>query len=120
MGKSILIADDSAMMRNRLKDALSKGAYEVIGEAENGEQVVEMYERLNPDVTFIDVTMPILDGMEALRQIIARDPDAKCIMVSAMGQSSLIAEAIHCGAKDFINKPFSTDRVLDAIRKVLV
>ncbi|MBR6970087.1 MAG: response regulator [Firmicutes bacterium] len=120
MGKSILIADDSAMMRNLLKDALSKSAYEVVGEAKNGVQVVEMYERLKPDVTLIDVTMPELDGMGALKQIIAGDPDAKCIMVSAMGQPSLIAEAIQCGAKDFINKPFNIDRILTAIHKALV
>ena len=120
MGKSILIADDSAMMRNRLKNALSKSAYEIVGEAKNGVQVVEMYEQLKPDVTIIDVTMPVLDGMGALKQIIALDPDAKCIMVSDMGQSSLIAEAIQCGAKDFIYKSFNTDRVLNAIHKALV
>mgnify|MGYP002892056854 FL=1 len=119
MAKNILICDDAAFMRMMIKDILTKNGYNVAGEAENGAKAVEKYAELKPDLVLMDITMPEMDGIEALKKIKASDPSASVIMCSAMGQQSMVIEAIQSGAKDFIVKPFQADRVLESIRKVL-
>ena len=115
----IMICDDAAFMRMMIKDILTKNGYNVAGEAENGAKAVEKYAELKPDLVLMDITMPEMDGIEALKKIKASDPSASVIMCSAMGQQSMVIEAIQSGAKDFIVKPFQADRVLESIRKVL-
>lgn len=116
----VLIADDAKFMRMTIAKILEQGNHEVVGEAENGKQAVELYEKLNPDLVTMDITMPEMSGIEALKQICAKDPNAIVIMCSAMGQQKLVVEAIEAGAKDFIVKPFDENRVLEAINRVLV
>ena len=113
-----LIVDDAAFMRVTLKNVLEPEGYE-IEEAENGQVAVEKYGEFKPDIVTMDITMPELDGIQAVRQIVGSDPNAKVVMVSALGQESMVKDAILAGAKDFIVKPFQPDRVLDAIKKVL-
>jgi len=115
----ILIVDDAAFMRMMIKDILEKNGFEVIGEAKNGMKAVELYKKERPDVVTMDITMPVMDGIQAVKEIRAFDPTAKIIMCSAMGQQSMVMDAIKSGARDFIVKPFQPDRVLEAIRKVL-
>jgi len=115
----VLIVDDAAFMRMMIKDILEKNDFEIIGEASNGVMAVDMYKKEKPDVVTMDITMPDMDGIEAVKQIKAFDPDAKVIMCSAMGQQSMVMDAIRAGAKDFIVKPFQADRVLEAIKKVV-
>ena len=117
MGKSILICDDAAFMRMMLKDILVKEGYEVVGEAVNGADGVEKYNSLKPDLVTMDITMPEMDGIAALKAIKASDPGAKVIMCSAMGQQAMVVESIQAGARDFIVKPFQKDRVIEAIKK---
>ncbi|HEY4601566.1 MAG TPA: response regulator [Cerasibacillus sp.] len=119
MGKRILIVDDAAFMRMMIKDILTKNGFEVIGEAQDGAQAVEKYEELSPDLVTMDITMPEMDGITALKKIREKDPAAKIIMCSAMGQQAMVIDAIQAGAKDFIVKPFQADRVIEAIQKVL-
>jgi len=119
MAVRIMVVDDAAFMRMMIKDILSKNGYEVVAEAENGAKAVEKYHEVRPDLTTMDITMPELDGISALKQIRAIDSSAKVIMCSAMGQQSMVIEAIQAGARDFIVKPFQPDRVLEAIRKVV-
>ena len=114
----VLIVDDAAFMRMMLKDILVKNGYEVVGEAENGQRGVERYFELLPDVVTMDITMPEMNGIEAVRKIKEKDPNARVVMCSAMGQQAMVIEAIQAGAKDFIVKPFQADRVLEALRKV--
>lgn len=115
----VLIVDDAAFMRMMLKDILEKNGYEIAGEAGNGQIAVEMYNREKPDVVTMDITMPEMDGIQAVKEIRKVDPNAKIIMCSAMGQQSMVMDAIKAGAKDFIVKPFQADRVLEAIKKVV-
>lgn len=119
MGKRILIVDDAAFMRMMLKDILTKNGYEVCGEAENGAVALEQYKGLKPDLVTLDITMPEVDGIQALKNIKAFDPNATAIMCSAMGQQAMVIEAIQAGAKDFIVKPFQADRVKEAVAKIL-
>ncbi|MFZ2463316.1 MAG: response regulator [Caldibacillus thermoamylovorans] len=119
MSKRILIVDDAAFMRMMIKDILVKNGYEVVGEASDGAQAVEKFKELNPDLVTMDIMMPEVDGIAALKQIRAIDPNAKVIMCSAMGQQAMVIDAIQAGAKDFIVKPFQADRVLEAIKKTL-
>ena len=119
MAKNILICDDAAFMRMMIKDILTKNGYNVIGEAENGAKGVEKYAELKPDLVLMDITMPEMDGIAALKAIKASDAGATVIMCSAMGQQAMVIEAITAGAKDFIVKPFQADRVLEAVKKVL-
>ena len=118
MAKNILIVDDAAFMRMMIKDILTKNGYNVAGEAENGAKAMEKYNELKPDLVLMDITMPEVDGIQALKNIKASDPNAKIIMCSAMGQQAMVIEAIQSGAKDFIVKPFQADRVLEAVKKV--
>ena len=119
MAKNILICDDAAFMRMMIKDILSKNGYTVAGEAENGVKAVERYNELKPDLVLMDITMPEMDGIAALKAIKASDAGATVIMCSAMGQQAMVIESITAGAKDFIVKPFQADRVIEAVKKVL-
>jgi len=119
LGKRILIVDDAAFMRMMLKDILTKNGYIVAGEAENGAVAVEMFKELRPDLVTMDITMPEMDGITAVKEIRDIDSNAKIIMCSAMGQQAMVIDSIQAGAKDFIVKPFQPDRVLEAIAKVL-
>ena len=119
MAKNILICDDAAFMRMMIKDILTKNGYNVVGEAENGAKAIEKYQELKPDLVLMDITMPEMDGIQALKAIKAADSSAAVIMCSAMGQQAMVIESIQSGAKDFIVKPFQQDRVLEAVRKVV-
>ena len=119
MGFRVLIVDDAAFMRMMLRDILSKNGFEIVGEAENGKIAVQMYEELKPDVVTMDITMPEMDGIAAVKEIKTTYPDAKVVMVSAMGQQAMVIEAIRSGAADFIEKPFQPDRVLEALGTAL-
>lgn len=115
----ILIADDAAFMRIMLRDILTQGGYEIAAEASTGVEAVELYQKLKPDLVTMDITMPQKDGLTALKEIMAFNPQAKVIMCSAMGQQSMVIESIQSGAKDFIVKPFQPQRVLEAINKLI-
>lgn len=119
MAKNILICDDAAFIRMMIKDILTKNGYNIVGEAENGAKAVEKYAELKPDLVLMDITMPEMDGIEALKKIKAADANASIIMCSAMGQQAMVIESIQSGAKDFIVKPFQADRVLEAVQKVV-
>ncbi|WP_047981261.1 response regulator [Ornithinibacillus contaminans] len=119
MSNRILIVDDAAFMRMMIKDILSKNGFEVVGEAQDGAQAVQMYQELTPDLVTMDITMPEMDGLSALKKIRETNPEAKIIMCSAMGQQAMVIDAIQAGAKDFIVKPFQADRVIEAIQKAL-
>jgi two-component system chemotaxis response regulator CheY len=115
----ILVCDDAAFMRMMIKDILGKNGYTVAGEAENGQKAVEKYTELKPDLVLMDITMPEMDGIQALKEIRKIDGSAKVIMCSAMGQQAMVIESIQAGAKDFIVKPFAPERVLEAVKKVV-
>jgi two-component system chemotaxis response regulator CheY len=119
MTNRILIVDDAAFMRMMIRDILTKNGYEVVGEAQDGAQAIEKYKELNPDLITMDITMPEMDGITALKEIRKLDTNAKVIMCSAMGQQAMVIDAIQAGAKDFIVKPFQADRVIEAIKKTL-
>ena len=119
MAKNILICDDAAFMRMMIKDILTKNGYNVVGEAENGVKAIEAYQEFSPDLVLMDITMPEMDGIDALKGIREKDPNACVIMCSAMGQQAMVIEAIQSGAKDFIVKPFQAERVLEAVKKVI-
>ena len=119
MANRILIVDDAAFMRMMLRDILSKNGYDVCGEASNGNEALEKYKELKPDLVTLDITMPEKDGISALKDIRAFDSNAKCVMCSAMGQQAMVIEAVQSGAKDFIVKPFQADRVLESIHNAL-
>ena len=119
MAKNILICDDAAFMRMMIKDILTKNGYTIVGEAENGQKAVEKYNETKPDLVMMDITMPEMDGIQALKKIKATDPNAAIIICSAMGQQAMVIESIQSGAKDFIVKPFQPDRVLEAVKKAI-
>ena len=119
MAKNILICDDAAFMRMMIKDILTKNGYNIAGEAENGAMAVDKYNETKPDLVLMDITMPEMDGIQALKKIKEGDPGAMVIMCSAMGQQAMVIESIQAGAKDFIVKPFQPDRVLEAVKKVV-
>ena len=119
MAKRVLVCDDAAFMRMMIKDILTKNGYNVAGEAENGQKAVEKYNETKPDLVLMDITMPEMDGIQALKAIKAADANATVIMCSAMGQQAMVIESIQAGAKDFIVKPFQADRVLEAVKKVV-
>ena len=115
---TVLIVDDAAFMRISIKNMLTKNGYEVIGEAENGAVGVQMYKDLTPDIVTMDITMPEMSGLDALKEIQKHDPKAKVVMVSAMGQEAMVREAIVSGAKGFIVKPFKEDGIIAAMKKL--
>ncbi|WP_378955262.1 response regulator [Pelosinus sp. sgz500959] len=116
--KSVLIVDDTMFMRLSLKTMLVKNGFNVVGEAENGAIAVEKYQQLNPDIVTMDITMPEVDGVEALKRIRAIDGQAKVVMVSAMGQEAMIRNAVMAGAKNFIVKPFTEETVMKVLSKL--
>lgn len=118
MPKTVLIVDDGAFMRVLIKGMLEKNDYVVVGEAEDGEKGVRLYKTLRPDVVTMDITMPNKDGISALREIVAFDSEAKIIMVSAMGQESLVKESILAGAKSFVLKPFDESGLLSVLEAI--
>ena len=118
MVKNILVVDDAAFMRMKLKDILEKNGYTVVGEAANGLEAISLYKEVKPDLVTMDITMPEMDGIDALKHIKAYDANAKVIMCSAMGQQGMVMDAIKAGAIDFIVKPFDTARVVKSISKV--
>jgi len=120
MAHNVLIVDDAAFMRMMLKEILTKGGYNVVGEAENGIIAVAKYKELRPDIVTMDITMPEMDGISAVKEIKKVDPNAKVIMCSAMGQQAMVIEAIQSGARDFIVKPFQPVRVMEAVQKALI
>ena len=119
MGHTVLVCDDAIFMRTMISDILSGAGYEVVGEAETGVQAIERYKELKPDLVTMDIVMPDMGGIDAVREIVKGDPNAKILMCSAMGQQALVVEAIQAGAKDFVVKPFQPSRVLEAVQRVL-
>ena len=118
----ILIVDDALFMRRMLSDIIQKEGFEICGEAENGKDAVDKYRQLKPDLVTMDIVMPKIDdidGIRAVKEIMKINPQAKVVMVSAMGQHSLVVEAIQAGAKDFVTKPFQPSRVIEALKRVL-
>ncbi len=119
MGHRVLVCDDAIFMRTMISDILGGAGYEVVGEAETGVQAIERYRTLRPDLVTMDIVMPDMGGIDAVREIVKEDPNAKILMCSAMGQQALVVEAIQAGAKDFVVKPFQPSRVLEAVQRVL-
>ena len=119
MEKTVLVVDDAAFMRATLRDILGRNGYRVVGEARNGVEAVSRYAQLKPDLVTMDIVMPELSGIEAVRRIIAADAGARILICSAMGQQSLVVEAIQAGARDFVIKPFQAFRVLEAAARAL-
>jgi two-component system chemotaxis response regulator CheY len=117
--KSVLICDDAVVMRMMIKAILTKAGYEVVGEAQNGAVAVEMYRELEPALVTMDMIMPELDGINAVKQIIASDPGARIVMCTSMGQQQLVVDAIKAGAKGFVTKPFQPPKLLEAVEKAL-
>lgn len=119
MSFTVLVVDDASFMRSLIRDIFARGPFVVAGEADNGVEAIRLYQELRPDLTTMDIVMPQMDGITALREIIRLDPAAKVVMCSALGQEALIAEAIEAGASDFIVKPFHPARVLKVAQSVL-
>lgn len=119
MSHTVLVCDDAIFMRTMIGDILSQAGFEVVGEAESGAQAVEKYRQLRPDLVTMDIVMPDMGGIDAVRAICKDDPEARILMCSAMGQQALVVEAIQAGAKDFVVKPFQPSRVLEAVQRVL-
>ena len=114
----VMTCDDAAFMRMMLKDIFTKNGHEVVGEAANGNEAVQKYKEVNPDIVFMDITMPEKDGIAALTEIMEYNPTAKVVMCSAMGQQAMVVESIKQGAKDFIVKPFQADRIIEVVKKL--
>ncbi|HSU94276.1 MAG TPA: response regulator [Gemmatimonadaceae bacterium] len=119
MSHTVLICDDAVFMRTMISDILEESGYEIVGQAESGLQAIERYKALRPDLVTMDIVMPDMGGIDAVREITSFDANAKILMCSAMGQQALVVEAIQAGAKDFVVKPFQPSRVLEAVQRVL-
>jgi two-component system chemotaxis response regulator CheY len=119
MAKSVLVVDDSALIRANIKDVLAREGYQVVAQAANGAEAVALYQQHKPDLVTMDVVMPEMSGVEAAAKIVDADPDATIIMVSAMGQQALVIEALQAGAKDFVIKPFQAARLMQAVERAL-
>ena len=119
MSHTVLICDDAVFMRTMISDILEESGYEIVGQAETGVQAIERYKTLRPDLVTMDIVMPDMGGIDAVREITSFDANAKILMCSAMGQQALVVEAIKAGAKDFVVKPFQPSRVLEAVQRVL-
>jgi len=116
---TVLICDDAVFMRTMISDILEESGYEIVGQAESGVQAIERYKSLRPDLVTMDIVMPDMGGIDAVREITSFDANAKILMCSAMGQQALVVETIQAGAKDFVVKPFQPSRVLEAVQRVL-
>ncbi len=119
MKARVLIADDASFMRQMIREIIEPEGYEVVGEATDGVEAVEQYERLHPDLVTMDIVMPKRSGIDAVKGILEKTPTAQVVMCSALGQETLVMEALQAGAKDFIVKPFKPDNVLSTLAKVL-
>ena len=119
MSHTVLVCDDAIFMRTMISDILQQSGFDVIGEAETGVEAVAQYRKLKPDLVTMDIVMPDMGGIDAVREITKFDPGARILMCSAMGQQALVVEAIQAGAKDFVVKPFQPSRVLEAVQRVL-
>ena len=119
MAVNVLIVDDLAFIKIVLRDIIEKAGFRVVGEASNGEQAITLYQDTRPDVVLMDITMPGMDGLTALKKIREIDEAARVIICSALGQQQLIVQAIQLGAKDFIVKPFQPQRVVSSLKKAL-
>ena len=119
MKARVLIADDASFMRQMIREIIEPEGYEVVGEATNGVEAIERYNDLNPDIVTMDIVMPKQSGLDAVKGILKQAPDAKVVMCSALGQESLVMEALQAGARDFIVKPFKADNVLATLAKTL-
>lgn len=119
MTRTVLICDDALFMRTMVGDILTQAGFAVVGEAETGVQAVEQYRELRPDLVTMDIVMPDMGGIDAVREITNFDAEAKVLMCSAMGQQALVVQAIQAGAKDFVVKPFQPARVLEAVNRIL-
>ena len=121
MATRVLIVDDAMFMRAMIKDILlNAGGYEIVGEAQDGEEAIKMHEQFHPELLTMDIVMPNVDGIEATRRIIEKDPSVKIVMCSALGQQQMIIAALEAGAREYIVKPFQPLIVTKAIKKVLV
>jgi len=119
MAKKILVVDDANFMRMIVKDTLTPHGFEIVGEASNGNEAVAKYEQLKPDLVTMDITMKEKDGVAAAREILAKDPNARIIMVTALGQERMLMDCLSLGVKDFVVKPFEPERIVTAVRKAL-
>ena len=117
--KRVLIVDDTAFMRLSIRTMLEKNGFEVAGEAENGEASIKKFEELSPDLVTMDITMPKMNGIEAVKAIRHCNPDAKVLMITAMGQEGMVREAILAGAKGFLVKPFREQDIITAMNKII-
>ncbi|WP_144510042.1 response regulator [Bacillus sp. FJAT-22090] len=115
---TVLVVDDAIFMRTTIKRMLEEHQFEVIGEASNGLEAIDMYKKLLPDVVTMDITMPGMTGIDAVKAIMAEYPHAKIVMVTALGQQKLIVDALESGAKDFITKPFNPDQIVQVLHNV--
>lgn len=115
----ILLVDDSKTSRKILRNILEENGHEIIGEAVNGEDGIEKFKELNPDITTMDITMPVLDGLEALKKIMEFDKNAKVVMVTAAGQKTKMVDAVKYGAAEFLAKPFEAAQIIEIINRVL-
>jgi two-component system chemotaxis response regulator CheY len=116
---TVLVCDDAIFMRTMIADILTQAGYKVVGEAESGVEAVQKYQELKPDLVTMDIVMPEMGGIDAVREIVKMYPEARILMCSAMGQQALVVEAIQAGAKDFVVKPFQPARVLEAVQRLL-
>lgn len=119
MAKSVLVCDDAVFMRRIIGEILTQNGFVIAGEAADGYQAIEKYKETKPDVVIMDITMPELNGIEALKEIRKYDQNAAVIMCSAMGQHAMVIESIQAGAKDFIVKPFQANRVIEAVKNAM-
>ena len=119
MSRTVLIVDDAIFMRTMIADILKGAGFEVVGEASSGVEAVQMYKDLQPDLVTMDIVMPDMGGIDAVREIVKDDPGARILMCSAMGQQGLVVEAIQAGARDFVVKPFQPSRVLEAVQRLM-
>lgn len=119
MSRTVLVVDDAIFMRTMIGDILKQAGFEVVGEASTGVEAVQQYKELKPDLVTMDIVMPDMGGIDAVREIIKEDPKARILMCSAMGQQGLVVEAIQAGARDFVVKPFQPSRVIEAVQRLL-
>lgn len=119
MSKKIMLVDDAAFMRMMIKNTLQQNGYTEVVEAKNGEEAIALYQAEQPDLIFMDITMPVMDGLQALKEIKNIDKSAKVVMCSAMGQENMVMEALKCGAEDFIVKPFKPDRIMKTVSSIM-
>ena len=119
MEKKVLVVDDANFMRTIVKDTLVPNGFEIVGEGTNGAEAVAKYAELKPDIVTMDITMKVKDGLEAAREILAADPNARIVMVTALGQEKMLLDAIALGVRDFVVKPFTRERILSAVEKAL-